>query len=94
MSKQRTGEELKAQSAQLGIVGWPVRNCSICRYELAYLFDGDLVAFDSGCNCVRYHKIDLRTWAEVANHYNMQTNADVIARYDRFWGFTDETCLS
>lgn len=86
----RTAVEFQAQAATRGIDYWPQRRCSICGYELAYVFCGSHVGFDSGCGCgPTRSRIQPRDWDSVAEQYNRQTNPNVIAEYDRFWGFNE-----
>lgn len=69
--KTRTVEEFKAAVKQHNITRWPIRNCSICGYEMSYMFRGDKVFYDTGCTCT-YNRGDLepRMWEQVAESYN------------------------
>lgn len=84
----RSSEEFKIQAAKIGITRWPIHNCSICGYPCGYLFHDDQVFYDSGCDCVNYADIQPKTWEDVAQQYNMQTNEKYIAEMDSFWGFS------
>lgn len=67
-----TAEQLKnALPVSTSPVYIPVRDCSICGAEVAYVvFNGDLY-FDGHCDCVRYRRPpELRPWQSAANHIN------------------------
>lgn len=68
---------------------WPVRNCSLCNYELSYVFDQtwEHVGFDSGCYCSNTKNINQCSWDRLAEFYNMQTDKEVIEEMNKFWGF-------
>lgn len=83
----RSGDDFKKQAVKLNITKWPMHDCSICGYPCGYLFRGDEVFYDSGCDCVNYTNIQPRNWEDVAEHYNMQSHPDVIKKMDEFWGF-------
>lgn len=92
----RTPEEFKLHARKHRISYWPVRECSICGYQLGYHFSvSGNVAFDPGCDCVRYRPgFVARSWQEVANLYNLQTDPRVIEGYDFFWHFSNKTVKS
>lgn len=83
----RLPEEFKIQAEKLDLECWPTIECSICGYQMEYLFEDGRVFYDSGCFCVRRENIQERSWQDVANRYNLQTHPDVIKSYDEFWGF-------
>lgn len=87
MRTTKTAADFQTAAQARGITVWPIRDCSMCGYELSYQFRSGDVAFDTGCWCSRRLHIEPRSWADVADHYNMQSSASVIARYDEFWGF-------
>ena len=67
-----------------------MHTCSMCRYPCAFLFSGDTVRYDAGCDCVKYGPaITSRTWDSVAGHYNLQSHPEVIKEMNTFWGFTE-----
>lgn len=84
----RSPVEFENAARERGIVEWRLRGCSICDYQVGYVFrDGD-VYWDAGCYCSRIMPpLEPRTSQDVADHYNMQTHPDVIRGYDEFWGF-------
>lgn len=67
--------QVKAAVAAAKRKFWKVHDCSMCGYPCGYLFNDDEVAYDSGCDCVRYSPvIQPRTYADVANQINMQND--------------------
>lgn len=84
----KTAEDFRRAAHERQIVEWPSHECSICHYRCRWLsnLDGDAVAFDAGCYC-SHRPPQPRTWADVADRYNMQRDARVIATMDAFWGF-------
>ncbi len=93
----RKPEEFKAKAKENKIHHWPMGSCSICHSPTQFLFgeyeDGD-VYFDGRCECTQYFgQPQLRDWQSVANHYNLQTNSEVIEKYDKYWGFDKEWTL-
>jgi len=84
----RSADEFQRAAAERGLGGFHVRDCSICGYPIAYLFHGDQVALDTGCDCVSYGPV-IRdsSWSAIADHYNLQTNAEYVAKIDAFFGF-------
>lgn len=89
----KTGEDFKRAVEEHGITYWPVRDCSLCGYELAYLFGHEdyEVIFDAGCDCVRIHKRHVRHWPDVANLYNMMIqDPEVKERVKQFWKFDND----
>lgn len=84
----RTAEEFKEQAKKLQLRQWNIRNCSICHAPLRFLFSMDYkhVGFDPNCNCVIYpYLTEERSWEDIARHYNMQTNENVIKTMNEFW---------
>ena len=73
---------------------WVVRDCTICKYPLSYLFseNHERVAFDRGCDCssIRGYNINECSWEELSEYYNLQTNEKVIKTMNEFWGFDNE----
>ncbi len=82
----KTAEHFARAAHEHGITYWPIRACSICGYQLAYLIDRDVVLYDPGCDCT-YQSYERRSFGDLADHYNMQSNPDVVAQMDRFWRF-------
>ena len=86
----RTVEEFKESVKKNNIKRWDIHKCSICGFNCGYIFDiyNDQVYYDSGCDCVTYFVMPHpRSWNEVAEYYNMQTNPKYIAEMDEFWHF-------
>ena len=88
--RKRTGADFRAAAEKHGITRWQIHDCSICDYPCGYLFRGDEVFYDSGCDCVTYRSdLHPRSWEDVAEQYNMQSHPAVIEAYDTFWYFTE-----
>ena len=90
----KTGEDFKRAAKEHSIDYWHIRDCSICDYELCYLFNykDHEVVFDAGCSCVRNIRIHVRDWKDVANHYNLNiNNSTIIEEYNKFWKFDKES---
>lgn len=85
---KKTGDEFKAQAQRYRILEWRMHECSICGYPCGFVFQGDVVKYDSGCNCVSAGlNLQPRAWEAVADHYNLQTNPEYIAEMNTFWHF-------
>lgn len=80
-------EAFRKAQKEKNISRWAIHDCSICGYQCGYVFRGDDVFYDSGCNCTNFDGFQLRSFADVASHYNMQRNPDYIKKMDEFWGF-------
>src|SRR5271154_792590 len=51
-------------------VFFPVRTCSLCDYHCGYLISSCLiVAYDSGCYCVSYRRIELSDFNSMHTFY-------------------------
>lgn len=82
----RTPEEFEQAVKERKITEWKLRECSFCRYPLNYVFLPDGVYLDRGCDCTgQTPNLVRRTWKSLAEHYNIQTDADYIAEMDTFW---------
>lgn len=91
MNNKKTGEDFKSQAKLKNITEWHIRNCSICNYPLGYYFHEDgRVFYDNGCDCGFGKSMNIRSWDNVAEHYNMQDYPSVIEKMNNFWGFTSE----
>ncbi len=55
------------------ITQWALRSCSICQQPLYYVFEDGKVGFAPGCGCTDSGMIYARTYAQVAETFNMQT---------------------
>lgn len=72
--EQITIDDVKQAVSSHGIQLWTLRRCSMCHSPLTYAFDGDLVTFDSNCDCVSYFSPpQIRDWEDVTEVFNMQT---------------------
>lgn len=87
VATRKSAEDFRRAAKEHNIVRWGIRDCSICGYGLAYDIDGEKITFDSGCHCVDYQCHIERTWQDLADHYNLQTDVATIERYNEFWGF-------
>jgi hypothetical protein len=85
----RTPAEFAAAAQDREITWWPIRDCSLCGTPIGYECSGYRVAFVSSCGCSSFNGWNSRSWDDLAQHYNMQTNDSVIARYAEFWGFEE-----
>lgn len=84
----KTPDDFQAQVAAHNITRWDTRPCSICGEWIGYIFHQGNPYFDAACECSFYHsEPQMRSWWDVADTYNIQINADVIARMDAFWHF-------
>ena len=86
---KRTAQEFAEAIKNLGVTELAIRDCSICRYPLKYLFVGNDVFYDAGCWCVMDGpRIDPRSHQDLADFYNNQTSQSVIENLDKTFGFT------
>ena len=84
----KTGNDFKEQVKKHNIGWWTVRHCSFCNHPIGYNFRPfGSVVFDGGCNCANISNKQVRSWDDVAEIYNIQTNTEVIAEMDKFWHF-------
>ena len=85
----RTPEEFKKQVKDHNITFWPHHACSFCKVEVGYEFHNEQAFFNSSCECgMPPSPLQPRTWEQIANAYNQQTNSDIIKKMDEFWKFT------
>jgi hypothetical protein len=71
--KKITAEELKQAIKEKGITRWDIHECSMCGYLCGYVFVGEQVFYDSGCDCMSYgNKLNPRNWGDVVDQYNRQ----------------------
>lgn len=85
----KQAEQFQTQAKAHNITRWHTYDCSICDYPCGYLFVGDDVGYDSGCDCTGREMVYWSSWQEVADHYNMQTHPKAIAEMDAFWHFDE-----
>ena len=92
MAKERTGEEFKESVAKNKLTELRTRECSFCNYKLGYVFNGDKISIDTGCDCVNYGPvISYTTWDSLASLYNMNLHVpDFIAMMDEKFKFNDK----
>lgn len=93
----RTIEEFKKQAKEKNITRWDIHDCSMCGYWCGYEIRGDIVTYDSGCDCV-WGGEHTSSWEELAESYNQNTpekNPLISEKYtketDDFWGFNKLT---
>lgn len=68
-----SAEEVRAAVKKYNIKSWMLRRCSMCGYELRYLFKDDLVGYDTGCFCTNnFGGVRLADYHEIAEFFNMQ----------------------
>ena len=71
-----------------GIQWWNLRECSLCGSSIGYMFapEASAVAFNSNCDCTRYHSApEERDFENVAHQFNMQTTPGVAQQmWDEF----------
>lgn len=85
---EKTAEDFRLQAEKENITEWFQRRCAFCKYPMKYLFQNGEVLYDSGCDCVSYpYVIQKRSWEDIAEGYNMQTNPEVIEIINNFWKF-------
>lgn len=86
----KTAIDFKNAAIRKEIKRWDIHNCSMCNYACGYVIDNDRVFYDSGCDCTyRGQNLSPRSFEDIADHYNMQSNETVIQRMNEFWGFSD-----
>jgi hypothetical protein len=74
MQKLVTEAQLRSAISTYGIRRWCLRRCSMCNAPLFYYFEGDVVSFDSACDCTRFSSPpQLRSYADVLECFNRQT---------------------
>lgn len=94
----RKPDEFRQAAIKHRINEWPCLTCGICYEKYGYIFDLESnpedpkVYFNSGCGCTRMGNIRNSSWQEVAEHYNLQVNEEVIKKMDEHFKFeTDGT---
>lgn len=90
-TRKFTAERFKAQAESRSLTFWPIHECSICGVWVGFVFKNGQSCYDSACSCVpfatNYHSYG---WQFVADMYNMQTDPEIIARFDKYWGFNND----
>ena len=93
----KTTEELKTQAREKGITRWKIHNCSMCGYPCGYIINGDIVQYDSGCNCVQ-GELQERSWEDLAETYNRnqpennpQIKQEYLDEVNEVWQFEQPT---
>ena len=77
--KRVTADEIRESAVKNNIDWFPIRDCSICGEWIGYRFfrwPNHEVVFDSSCGCVSYENVQPRSWEDVADHINMQSNEE------------------
>ncbi len=89
---EKTGLDFQNAAKIKRINSWHIRDCSMCKYPIKYLFahDYEKVWIDTGCYCTRTQTIRGSSWASIAENYNMQENEQYINELNEFWGFDKE----
>jgi len=89
--KTKTAADFQQQVKEKNITSWILRHCSMCDAPLSFLFDGDDVYYDSGCDCVTYITIPQeRSYQDLANLYNQNIeNEGWIKEINEFFGFNE-----
>jgi uncharacterized protein YceK len=89
--KTKTAEDFEKQVKEKNITSWILRYCSMCDAPLSFLFDGDDVYYDSGCDCVNFRTIPQESsYDELANHYNRNIkNEEYLKEINEYFGFKD-----
>lgn len=82
----KTVDDFKKAAKDKNITRWNINDCSICGYKCGFNISGDEVSYDPGCNCV-WGGSESRTWQDLADDYNMQTDKKFIKEMNEFWGF-------
>lgn len=86
---ERTAKDFKERAEKEKMIGWHLRNCSICKSPIGYIFKEGSVYFDSSCNCSLIKtEPRLKSWEDIEAFYNMQSEA-VKVGMDKDWGFKD-----
>lgn len=86
-------EDFKRQVKAKNITYWHIHDCSLCGYGCGYHFINDEVYYDNGCYCTNGKNLNPRSWEDLAESYNMQTNEGYIKKMDDFFGFDNEPKL-
>lgn len=97
MKVLKTTEELRAVIEEKKITNIPVRSCSICGYPCGYIIQGEILYYDSGCNCGSFGESwSVRDWSDLQDYYNRnlpENNENIRQEYldtlEKFWGFGD-----
>lgn len=87
MKTKFEAEDFKKSAEKNNITEWRMHDCSLCGYKCGFKFIDEKVFYDNGCYCVMMSP-RLCSWESVANHYNIQTDEDIIKKYKEFWRFT------
>lgn len=67
---QRTPDEFQEAAKTNGVTRWDIHSCGFCGYQCGYVIQDGMVGYDSGCDCGCRSGIELRSWEEIADHYN------------------------
>jgi hypothetical protein len=88
----RTAVEFEEQATRHDIKEWDSHDCIMCGYMGKFVFLEGKVYYDPGCHCIgkgHGENLELRTWEEIADQYNMQDD-EWKMKYDEFWKFSTE----
>lgn len=68
-----TPEQVRDAMVAANITRVPVRDCSLCGYEMAYYrLDNNELFFDLGCDCTGSSKMNPRDYSALSDWINMQ----------------------
>lgn len=77
--KRVTADEIRESVVKNNIDCFPIHCCAICGEWVGYRFfrwPNQEVVFDSSCFCVSYENVQPRSWEDVADYINMQSNEE------------------
>ena len=81
-------EALKEKVLEKGIKKWHIKDCSLCDYPCGFLFtiaNGKVfVNYDAGCWCCP-EVPRISSFGDVLEHIELQSDEQVIERYQKFW---------
>lgn len=68
-----TAEQCRAIVKDKGFRRVGHHRCTLCGYQTAYVFDGDAVYFDPGCDCTYGRNVRPSSYESLAETFNRQT---------------------
>lgn len=82
-----TGEDVMRAVEHSGAQRLPLRQCSICNYQMDYIIIDGQPYLDTGCNCTSTPSEPRRmSWHNVARHINIQPSIEMRNRIRQEWG--------
>lgn len=90
----KTIDDFKEAFKAMGAIRfhWPVSSCHVCHQPLHFVFTAgeNFPVFDDHCDCRSFReRVKRRSWQDVADHYNKQTDPAIVAHMNKCWGFKD-----